>query len=174
MSAGDPLKTIWDALEAGGFGPHGQAWDFRARCPAHDGDNPGSLRVSPGADGRALVHCHGHRCEAQAITLALGLDVRDLFPAGHRHARRLREHRASRADFTGPARDAVDMLYAVDRLGQDWRVELILRCPACGDGRALFVASTFHDSFMSCPEGCTVEKAAQTLAGSLQDGRRAA
>ena len=46
----DPLRTLWDALEARDCRPKGRAHDFRARCPAHDGDNPQSLHVSIGAD----------------------------------------------------------------------------------------------------------------------------
>lgn len=172
-SASDPLKTVWDALEAAGYAPHGQAWAFRSKCPAHAGGNPDSLSVSLGADGRALVHCHAHGCDVESIVAAIGLTVAGLFPAGHRHARRLDVPRASRPDFTGPARDVANILYAVDHLDDEWRCELILRCPACGDSRALFVASTRHPTFLSCPNACTATQAAQVLAGALADRRAA-
>jgi hypothetical protein len=166
------MASVWDALEVGGYGPHGEAWDFRSRCPAHDGDNADALSVSPGADGRALLHCFVG-CDVEAIVAALGLEMCGLFPAGHRRARRLGVHPARRPDFTGAARDVADMVYAVDRLGEDWRVELILQCPVCSSGSAMFVASTRHPSFVSCPGGCTVEQVAQTFAGQLADRRAA-
>jgi hypothetical protein len=172
-TATNPMRTVWSALEAAGHEPHGKSTDFRSRCPVHDGDSPDTLSVSPGADGRALVHCHAHACEVEDITAAIGLQLCDLFPSGHRHARRLGVHPARRADFAGAARDVADTIYALDRLKEDWRAELILQCPGCGSGSALFVASSRHPSFMSCESGCTVEQAAQTLAGQLQDRRAA-
>jgi hypothetical protein len=173
-TATDPLRTVWDALEAAGCGPHGKPYDIRARCAAHDGGNPDSLSVSVGSDGRCLVYCHAHACSVEDIAAAIGLTVADLFPAGHRHARRLDVPRASRPDFTdGPARDVANILYAVDQLDGEWRCELILRCPACGDPMALLVASTRHPTFMSCPNACTATQAAQVLAGQLADRRAA-
>ena len=72
----DPLRLLWDALDAQGYGPRGKPHDFRARCPGHGGDNPRtSLRVGIGADGRAVLWCHAHQCDVQAITAALGLGV---------------------------------------------------------------------------------------------------
>jgi hypothetical protein len=168
-TAGDPLKTIWDALEAGGYRPHGKPYDFHSRCPGHDGDSADSLHISIGADGRALLHCHAHGCDVEQITGALDLTVASMFPAGHRRARRLEVRPARRADFTGAALEAADMIAALDQLGEDWRVELILMCPGCGDGGALFVASSRHRSFMSCEGACTVQMVSQALAGQLQD-----
>jgi len=81
--SGDPLRLLWDALEAHGCEPRGPEHELRARCPAHDGDNASALSVAIGADGRALVHCHAYGCEADAIAAALGLQVADLFPDGH-------------------------------------------------------------------------------------------
>jgi hypothetical protein len=172
LSATDPLRTLWDRLEAAGCGPHGEAWNFRSTCPGHNGDGVDSLSAAPGADGRALLHCFVG-CDTGRIVAALGLEMSSLFPSGHRRARRLAVHPARRPDFTGAARDVADMVYAVDRLKEDWRAELILQCPGCGSGSALFVASSRHPSFMSCPSGCTVEQVAQTLAGQLQDRRAA-
>ena len=51
----DPLGMVWDALEVGGYGPHGQPHDFRARCPGHDGDNATSLHVARGTGGGARL-----------------------------------------------------------------------------------------------------------------------
>lgn len=61
--------------------PHGQAW--RARCPAHGGDNPTSLSI---AEGRAkdgtpmtLLYCHAHQCSVADICAALGIPLTGLW-----------------------------------------------------------------------------------------------
>ena len=57
---------------------------FDARCPV-----PGCayrVSVNPGADGRAIVYCPAG-CNARSIAAALGLSVRDLFPAWGRGGR---------------------------------------------------------------------------------------
>ena len=51
---------------------------FMCRCPNHD-DQTASLSVSPGPDGKILLHCHAG-CEPEAIMSALGLTLADLFP----------------------------------------------------------------------------------------------
>jgi len=56
---------------------NGKGWS--ARCPAHDDQQP-SLSVSLGEDGRVLLHCHAG-CEAEAICRAVGLQMKDLYPA---------------------------------------------------------------------------------------------
>src|SRR4051812_40949400 len=48
MIGPDPLDTVWAALDAAGYDPHGQEHDFRARCPGHDGENRDALHVSEG------------------------------------------------------------------------------------------------------------------------------
>ncbi|MGI8712391.1 MAG: hypothetical protein ACR2NR_04265 [Solirubrobacteraceae bacterium] len=63
------------------------------------------------------------------------------------------------------------MLHAIDKLGEEWRVEITMRCSYCGDPRALFVAGGRFPAFMSCPSGCTARAAAQALAGRLTDRR---
>jgi hypothetical protein len=171
--ATDPLRTLWDRLDAGGYEPHGEPFAFRARCPAHDGTNREALSVSVGADGRALAHCHAHDCDVQDVTAALGLDVCDLFPAGHKRARRVGMPEVARRDFKGPAGDVAHVLYALEQLDLGWRCELAMYCPACGDPAKL-VASSLYDTFVSCPNFCTAEKVAQILAGKLADQRRVA
>jgi Protein of unknown function (DUF3987) len=52
--------------------------EFRARCPAHDGNSDNSLSIKEGDDGRALLTCHAG-CDLKAIVDALGLGVVDLF-----------------------------------------------------------------------------------------------
>ena len=51
---------------------------FEARCPAHEDQTP-SLSVTEGDDGRVLLCCHAG-CSTEAILLAAGLEMRDLFP----------------------------------------------------------------------------------------------
>ncbi len=55
----------------------GMGW--LALCPAHADRNP-SLSVKEAADGRLLVHCFAG-CRLEAVLDAVGLSVRDLFPA---------------------------------------------------------------------------------------------
>jgi len=57
-------------------GGHGQ---WTALCPAHN-DKHNSLSVATGQDGRILLHCHAG-CSVDSIAGALGLSVKDLFPA---------------------------------------------------------------------------------------------
>lgn len=61
-----------------------------ARCPAHDDSKP-SLSVGEGRDGRVLLKCHAG-CELEAVTLAMGLEVSDLYstkPIGTHAERRV-------------------------------------------------------------------------------------
>lgn len=174
----DPLQAVWDALERGGYAPRGPRHDFRARCPAHDGDNASSLHVSVGADGRALLRCFARECAAEDIAAVLDLAITDLFPPGHRRARRRRLPEASRSSFTGNARTVANVLAAVDRLGADWYLELRADCMHCGSPAALVVASP-RSVFLSCPSDvgaeelgytpCTLDQFTQALAARLED-----
>ena len=60
---------------------HGTTW--RARCPAHGGDNPQSLHIAEGVarDGTplTLLYCHAHQCSAADICAALGIPVTGLW-----------------------------------------------------------------------------------------------
>jgi hypothetical protein len=49
------------------------------RCPAHSDARP-SLAIREGDDGRVLLHCHTG-CTVEAIVAAMGLEMRDLYPA---------------------------------------------------------------------------------------------
>src|ERR687895_402209 len=40
--------------------------EYRARCPAHNGNSNDSLSIKEGDDGRALLTCHAH-CETEDI-----------------------------------------------------------------------------------------------------------
>lgn len=175
MSARDPLRTVWDALERGGFEPHGAAYKFRARCPVHDGVTNESLAVDEGADGRVLIWCFSG-CDGESILDALDLQWPDLFPAGHRRARRLPVRLVQRADLKGPAQTIAHTLAALDTLGESWQAMVGMRCPNCGSDGAWLRAGTDADgfSYVDCPENCTTAAITQALAGHIADRRLAA
>lgn len=173
MSATDPLATVWDALERHGCDPHGQPHDFRARCPGHGGDGIDSLHVRVGADLRVVLWCFAHQCDAKDIVAALGLQMGDLFPAGHRSARRRQLAAAKRSDFTGPARTLANVLKALCELGEErWSGEIVCDCPYCGSENTRLVVSgnPNHRPYVHCrEENCTAETFQQALAGRLND-----
>jgi len=53
---------------------------WSAQYPSHD-DRVNNLSVDIGDDGKLLVHCHAG-CEAADVMAAVGLTMKDLFPAG--------------------------------------------------------------------------------------------
>jgi hypothetical protein len=180
----DPLQTIWSALEANGCGPRGKPYSFRARCPAHNGTRRDSLSVGVGADGRALLWCHAHQCEPEAITAALGLSMVDLFPDGHRNGRRFAIRPLKRSDFAGHARTVANVLYVLERLEEPWTLMLATRCPYCGSMGAwlharsgeVLLENGYRDPNgridVDCPNGCTADNYVQSLLGRL--GRKEA
>jgi hypothetical protein len=176
MSACDPLRTVWDALEGLGYQPHGNPYDFRSRCPAHQGANRESLHVGAGVDGRALLHCLAHHCDVERIVAAVGLVVADLFPAGHRNARRRQLRDARRADFAGNARTLANVVKALEELGDHWRGEVVCDCPMCGRPNARLVVPSCreHRPYLHCEAACTAGMFSEALAGRLEDRREAA
>lgn len=182
MSAMDPCQTVYEALERGGYDPHGPAYNATARCPGHDGDGH-NLHLSIGADGRALLHCHAHECSLEAILAPLGLALPDLFPAGHRHARRRRLREARLAEFAGQERVLANTLRALAEIGAPWDASLQLDCPLCGAPGALLHVSS-RATWLSCPGdedgeslgfqpgACTLDAALQALAGRVDDRNR--
>lgn len=64
-----------------GAKPHGSR--FRARCPAHGGNNPTALGIGQGRDREGnpmtLLHCFVQQCKIEDICAALGIEVRNLF-----------------------------------------------------------------------------------------------
>jgi hypothetical protein len=52
--------------------------EYRAKCPAHNGNSVNSLSITQGENGRALLHCHAG-CGVPEIAETLGLSVTDLF-----------------------------------------------------------------------------------------------
>jgi hypothetical protein len=163
----DPIAVVWDALDAGGYDPHGQPHDFRARCPGHDGDNREALHVSEGSDRRALVWCFAG-CSADAVVAALGLELRDLFPPGHRKARpvRLRAGRSPR--LHGPARQAADTLAALDAAGRLWQLLILTSCAYCDGDRTVLTAASGKRLEVDCEfERCTAHEFAGALAAEV-------
>jgi putative DNA primase/helicase len=70
-----PLEKVLSAI--GDYKQSGKS--YKARCPAHEENSP-SLSISAAGDGTVLVKCHSG-CTAEAIVMALGLTMRDLFPS---------------------------------------------------------------------------------------------
>jgi hypothetical protein len=75
-TAPDPAARVLELLDS--VKPDGDGWF--ARCPAHPDPSP-SLHIDRGRDGQVLLHCFAG-CDLGAILAALGLEKRDLFPAG--------------------------------------------------------------------------------------------
>jgi hypothetical protein len=168
----DPLRDVWDALEAGGFGPHGQPHDFRSRCPGHDGDNRDSLHVSDGG-GQALVWCFAHGCSVEEIVEPLGLRVRDLYPVDLGSGRRLRT--ARREDFSGNARTLANVLLALEQLGERWGLSLWLDlCPNCERQHLQLSINSTGDPRVYCGRGCDLRMFEQALADLVRGPRRRA
>lgn len=67
---------------------------WSARCPDHE-DEHASLSVAVGDDDQVLFHCHAG-CQCESVVAALGLQMRDLWPA--------REEKQSRHRRTKPRR----------------------------------------------------------------------
>jgi hypothetical protein len=55
-----------------------QGDEFRARCPAHNGNSEDSLSIREEENGKVLLHCHSG-CECEEILDALDLEMSDLF-----------------------------------------------------------------------------------------------
>lgn len=177
----DPLQLVWDALATRGCRPHGKQYNFRARCPAHDGDNRSSLHVQEGTDGRAVLYCFAYQCSVEQITDALGLRVADLFrgghPAGNRHA--LRPVR--RSDFSGVARSVANVLHALERTGEPWQLMVTSNCPACGSPGAWLRAhsrgTVLRNGYIDptggvdadCPNECEAHAYVQALLARLNE-----
>src|SRR5215212_2928860 len=76
-----PLEKVLDRLEDYKVRKH----EYRARCPAHNGNSDDSLSIKEGDDGRVLLICHAH-CETKDILEALDLSMTDLFVQGNTHS----------------------------------------------------------------------------------------
>jgi hypothetical protein len=171
--SGDPLALLWNTLEAGGYRPRGKPHAFRARCPVHDGDNPASLSVGIGADGRALLWCHARACEPAAIVAALGLTVADLFPDGHLRGRRYPLRPVRRADFTGAALTAANVLFALERIEEPWTLMIGCRCPYCGSEGG-WLRGSRAGLEVDCAGGCDTRTFTTALLARLEEKGKAA
>ncbi len=69
-----PVEKVLDRLKD--YKEH--RGEFRARCPAHNGNSDNSLSIKEGDDGRALLICRAD-CDLKDIVDALDLSVVDLF-----------------------------------------------------------------------------------------------
>lgn len=105
---------------------------WRARCPAHGGDNPTALTIREGTsqDGlpMTLLHCHAHQCPVEEICRALGITVAELFVSRpdraprSPEAQRLWHHPASRqlAQSPDPATpDDIAELLLIEMIASD-------------------------------------------------------
>lgn len=76
MTAHEIVSRFEDAKET----PNG----WQAKCPAHD-DRQASLSVNTDDPEKVLLHCHAG-CSVDAVCLAAGLKVKDLFLTKGRHS----------------------------------------------------------------------------------------
>src|SRR3954447_9667879 len=164
MSAAGPLRAVWDALEAGGWDPSGADHDFRARCPAHAGDNR-SLRVSEGADGRAVVYCYAHQCEPKEIREALGMRMGEFFPVGHPKASSVPEREAT--PRRGVAVRVASILAGLDDLREPYVFQVFCRCQVCGWDGGWLRAHSGCEGRIDCRNGCRTRSFTQGLAGRV-------
>lgn len=114
MSA--PIDTLLSRLDSV---KRSRKNSWMSRCPAHNGHGR-SLAITHADDGRILIHCFAHECEAGDILAAVGMSVSDLFPE------RLQGHRYP------PMRHGVSVLDVVRAL----RSEAAILAIIAGDGFA--------------------------------------
>jgi len=103
-----PLERFEAALHAAGRNPS----SGKAKCPAHDDQNP-SLSFQEAEDGRLLVTCRAG-CLTSEVLAALGLEWPDLFPGDESKSKRQCAARriAATYDYTD---ENGDLLYQVVR-----------------------------------------------------------
>jgi hypothetical protein len=98
--------------------------------------------------------------------------MRDLFPPGHRRGRRFDLRVARRADFTGPAREVVNVLAALDELAVRWTAMVVMQCVYCG-GQAWLRASSTSRPYLDCTGGCGLTEFKGSLAVRVEERRAA-
>jgi hypothetical protein len=91
-----PLEKVLDRLEDYKV----RKDEYRARCPAHNGNSDDSLSIKEGDDGRALLLCHAH-CEIEDILEALDLGMADLFVKDNAHSSSGRAKKPKKATGSG-------------------------------------------------------------------------
>ena len=92
-----PLNKVLDQLED--YSQRGD--EFRARCPAHNGESEDSLSVQENEDGKVLLHCHSG-CGNEEIIEALDLEMSDLFSERQGQGQADRSAREGRRAGRGP------------------------------------------------------------------------
>ena len=82
-----PITSLLEKLTRMGLDPKETGpGQWEARCPAHEGKRR-NLSIKENSDGTILLHCHRRdesgapSCPVPAVMRALGLTLRDLFPA---------------------------------------------------------------------------------------------
>ncbi len=174
MSATDPLDTIWQALDRHGCQPRGPAHQFRARCPACEGNSADTLSIGIGADGRALLWCFRCGRAAPEIAAAAGVAAHELYPTGHHLGNPfLALPEAGRSEFVGHYRTVANVIKADQDAGQDYRIEIIGSCPFCGSASSRLVIPPDRVPFVHCAGGCGWRTYRLGLAGLVADRRPA-
>ncbi len=74
---GEQMNTADFLRRLDGVKRSGKGW--MARCPAHDDHNP-SLSITETSDGKTLLKCFAG-CQPEQVVSAVGLEMKDLFPA---------------------------------------------------------------------------------------------
>jgi hypothetical protein len=107
------------------------------------------------------------------ITAAIGLQVADLFPDGHLRSRRRPLRPLRRSEFEGNALRVVNVLAALERLGEPWKLMLTCTCAYCGSRDGVWLVASPDHVTLDCSTGCTDEQLVQALLGRLEERRPA-
>jgi hypothetical protein len=83
---------------------------WRAKCPAHNGENPSVLSVGETSDGTTLIKCFAG-CNVAEVVSAVGLELHDLFPRV--------EWKATGKHGSRPRRPRVDWPAAIEACERD-------------------------------------------------------
>lgn len=75
-----PIDLVIGAIQARGLEAEDKGGgEWLCQCPAHNDRSP-SLKVTEGRDGTVLMKCWSQKCPTDRIVMALGLEMKDLFP----------------------------------------------------------------------------------------------
>ncbi len=112
------LNTFLSHLD----GVHKSGNGYRAKCPAHGGDNDSILSIREAENGGLLIHCW-HGCETKEVLDSIGLTWADIMPERLTHhappekVRKWRED-ATHRDWTASMKDALYECYIVQITGE--------------------------------------------------------